>query len=104
MGFIIQVSICPQVAKDRLMLQFSAGGEWLCLLLVLAVGVAAWGDPEDSAEDDEDSGECYDEYGWRCNSVDREPGDDYSDDGEKGEKEEKEDDDENDPEILLKRV
>ena len=22
------------------------GGEWLCLLLVLAVGVAAWGDPE----------------------------------------------------------
>ena len=24
-GFIIQVSICPQVAKDRLMLQFSAG-------------------------------------------------------------------------------
>ena len=34
-------------------------------------------------------------------SVDREPGSDYSDDGEKGEKE---DDDENDPEILLKRV
>merc|ERR1711974_78836 len=56
-------------------MQASSGGEWLCLMLVLA-GVNAWVD-----EEGEDDGFEYTEDGWRIHPEDmyRDHGNDYSD-------------------------